>query len=184
MAQKQVVVHSPSSLVSSWEGERPDLMDMGLGVTLRIRGLAMIIDAHIHQTASSLGLRTDDLLLLFALRRGGKPYAMRPTDVYRLLHATSGTATYRVTKLVEQGVAERVKDPMDGRSHLVQLTDKGIEVTNSSIESLSRVSKTALEAFESSEDSQQLEKLLDDLESGWLNITPGEVNPLSRSTLD
>lgn len=170
---------SPESIAQAWQRERPDLDHTGLSIVLRIRSLALLIDQHISEIGDRLGLDHKELMLLFALRRSGEPYCMRPTDVFRLLKVTSGAATYRADKMVEKGVVERVADPLDRRSQLIRLTAKGMGLIDSAVTLLAATSLDGLREFEG--DMQRVEQLVSLLrlvESGWLQMTPLERNPL------
>lgn len=182
MRKLHSIPYSPESIAEAWQRERPDLDHTGLAITLRIRGLTMLVDRHIAQIAESLNLDPKDLMLLYALRRSGKPYCMRPTDIFRLLSVTSGAATYRADKLVERGVARRVPDPEDRRSQLIQLTEHGQELVDIAITRLSNTSLNCLRFIPKDDGSlERLSDMLRLLETGWLSETPAEDNPLSRS---
>ncbi|MCY1303964.1 MarR family protein [compost metagenome] len=173
---------SPEAIAAAWRRERPDLDHDGLAITVRIRSLAMLIDRHIAEIATDLDLDLKDLMLLFALRRSGEPYCMRPTDVFRLLKVTSGAATYRADKLVERGVANRIPDPKDRRSQLIQLSGEGMRLVDIAITRLAESSTKCLASFDGeSGQIDELGQLLSLLETGWLRITPSQDNPLARS---
>ncbi|WP_095059466.1 MarR family winged helix-turn-helix transcriptional regulator [Pseudomonas sp. Irchel s3f7] len=170
---------SPESVAEAWKKERPDIDHSGLSVVLRIRSLAMLIDQNLSEISEDLGLDHKELILLFALRRSGKPYCMRPTDVFRLLKVTSGAATYRVDKLVEKGVVDRVADPLDRRSQLIRLTLKGKSQVDGAVERLAVTSADCLgELRDDPNKLGQLQDLLHLLELGWLQRTPLKDNPL------
>lgn len=173
---------SPEAIAQAWRHERPDLNHDGLAITLRIRSLAMLIDRYISEIADELGLDHKDLMLLFALRRSGEPYCMRPTDVFRLLRVTSGAATYRADRLVEKGVAQRIYDPEDRRSQLIQLSSEGMRIVDIATTRLAETSLKCLDPL--SNESGELDKLghlLHVVEAGWLQATPTDSNPLARS---
>jgi len=173
---------SPEAVAQAWRNERPDLDHLGLAITLRIRSLAMLIDHHIEVIADDLELGMKDLMLLFALRRSGPPYCMRPTDVFRLLKVTSGAATYRADKLVERGVANRIPDPRDRRGQLIQLSEEGMRLVDVAITRLAESSSKCLDSLDSKEgELDQIGHLLHSLEAGWMEITPLSENPLARS---
>ncbi|MFP3403565.1 MarR family winged helix-turn-helix transcriptional regulator [Pseudomonas sp. Irchel s3f19] len=170
---------SPEAIAQAWMRERPDLDHTGLSVALRVRSLSMLIDQSLSEIAASLGLDHKELILLFALRRSGKPYCMRPTDVFRLLKVTSGAATYRVDKMVEKGVVDRVADHLDRRSQLIRLTKKGKTAIDSAATQLAATSTAGLgELRGDTARLQQLHELLRSLEEGWLKLTPPGQNPL------
>lgn len=174
---------SPEAIAAAWRRERPDLDHAGLAITLRIRSLAMLIDRYIAELADELELDLKDLMLLFALRRSGEPYCMRPTDVFRLLKVTSGAATYRADKLVERGVANRIPDPKDRRGQLIQLSEEGMRLVDIAITRLAEASTQCLALFDAeSGQVDELGQLLRSLETGWLKITPSQDNPLARSS--
>lgn len=170
---------SPESIAQAWMVERPDLDHTGLSVALRIRSLAMLIDQHLVAIGEGLGLDHKELILLFALRRSGKPFCMRPTDVFRLLKVSSGAATYRIDKMVEKGVVDRVADDLDRRSQLIRLTKKGKTAIDIAASQLAGSSATGLgKLFGDTERLEQLNSLLSLVEEGWLQLTPVDKNPL------
>lgn len=64
----------------------------------------------------------DDFLLYTLLALGGEP---SPTSLAQRMGAPLTTVSDRLNRLVERGHAERVKNPLDGRSALFRLTDDG-----------------------------------------------------------
>lgn len=171
----------PETIARSWRRERPDLDQLGLSFTLRIRALAMVIDHVIEEIAAQEAIHLDDLLLLFSLRRGGPPYCVRPTDVYRILNVTSGAATYRIARLVERGLGERVADPEDKRGYLLRISDLGMGVVDRAVEALAHQSTRALEAAGlDAVGTVALGASLRALERGWETIVPEDENPLAR----
>jgi len=73
-----------------------------------------------------------------ALRRGGPPYAKRPTDLFRALLVTSGAITKKVDRLVERGFVDRMADPGHGGGFLVHLTRKGLQAVDEVVEELAQ----------------------------------------------
>ncbi|QRR35605.1 MarR family transcriptional regulator [Hydrogenophaga sp. YM1] len=109
------------------------------GILLRIRALAMLMDQQAVVVSKELGLKGPELYLLYAIRRGGEPYRMRPTDIYKLLRVTSGTITYRIDNLEQAGLVTRIPDPEDRRSVVIQLTDSGRELVDKAVDSTFRL---------------------------------------------
>jgi DNA-binding MarR family transcriptional regulator len=64
----------------------------------------------------------DDFLLYTLLALGGEP---SPTALAQRMGAPLTTVSDRLNRLVERGHAERIKNPLDGRSALFRLTDDG-----------------------------------------------------------
>lgn len=125
---------SSDVLVSQWARERPDVDMHNFGILLRIRALAMLMDQKAAVVSKQLGLKGPELYLLYALRRGGAPYRLRPTDIFKLLRVTSGTITYRIDSLELAGLVRRVPDPADRRSVVIQLTERGREVVDEAVD--------------------------------------------------
>lgn len=128
------IMSSSDLLVAQWGKERPDVDMTQFGILLRIRALGMLMDQRSEAVSKQLGLKNGEMYLLYALRRGGKPYRMRPTDIFKLLKVTSGTITYRLDSLQKSGLIERMPDPQDRRSIVIQLTTKGKRLVDKSVD--------------------------------------------------
>jgi DNA-binding MarR family transcriptional regulator len=124
---------SSDILISDWSQARPDI-DERYRVLLRFRAIAMLMDDRSEHVARSLSLKRRELYVLFALRRSGGAFRMRPTDIFKVLQVTSGTLTYRIDRMEALGLVQRVPDPEDRRSHVVELTDKGRELADKAVE--------------------------------------------------
>ena len=118
-------------VVAQWRQELTGSAVDAFTLATRLRRIAILLDELTIEASESAGLKISDALLLLALRRIGKPYCMRPTDILRMQGITSGAATYRIDQLTGQGLAERAPDPNDRRGYLIYLTPKGKEVIES-----------------------------------------------------
>ena len=67
----------------------------------------------------------DDYLLYTLLAVGGE---QSPTSLAQRMGVPLTTVSDRLNRLAERGHAERVKNPLDGRSALFRLTDEGWKV--------------------------------------------------------
>ncbi|HEX2292698.1 MAG TPA: MarR family transcriptional regulator [Gaiellaceae bacterium] len=67
----------------------------------------------------------DDFLLYTLLAVGSES---SPTSLAQRMGAPLTTVSDRLNRLVERGHAERIKNPLDGRSALFRLTDEGWRV--------------------------------------------------------
>jgi len=175
-------ISSPSStdiLVSQWTQERPDLDQQHFGILFRIRALAMLLDQQAAIISKQFGLKSPELYLLYALRRGGKPYRMRPTDIYKLLRVTSGTITYRLDSLEQAGLVTRIPDPNDRRSVVIQLTESGKELADRAVDATLEVLGTPLNTiFESNEQSEMFINVLRKLGVLYDRLIDDSDNPL------
>lgn len=121
---------SDDVLVGQWRhelsGQDSDALIMGI----RIRRIAMVIDRLIIEQCEPRGIKHHEFILMMALRRKGDPYTLRPSDLLWMYSVTSGTATYRVDKLVQRDLVARELDPKDRRAFLIRLTPHGKEVVD------------------------------------------------------
>jgi DNA-binding MarR family transcriptional regulator len=123
---------------SAWFTQRPDL-DMAMACTLlRLERVNQLHEMRVQAISKTVGLHIGDLHVLLALRRSGKPYELRPTDLFRALLVTSGAMTKRVARLQEGGFILRVSANDDGRSELVRLTAKGLSTADRGITEITR----------------------------------------------
>ncbi len=171
----------PELIAADWRRERPDLQDSGLNVTLHLRALSMEIDHQFAKIAAQEGVQLEDMLLLFALRRRGEPYCLRPTEICSMLNISSGAATYRIERLVKNELCAREPDPVDRRSYMLRVGPKGMHVVDRTVDAVAAASDQALRA--SGLSSTQLStflSLLTRVEEGWEKVIPAEENPLAR----
>jgi DNA-binding MarR family transcriptional regulator len=73
--------------------------------------------------AAKHGMSYRDIYLLMTLRRAGR--ALTPTELLEQLSITMAAITKRIDRLVESGHVQRTRDPDDGRSVRIELTDAG-----------------------------------------------------------
>jgi DNA-binding MarR family transcriptional regulator len=73
--------------------------------------------------AATHGMSYRDIYLLMTLRRAGR--ALTPTELLDQLSITMAAITKRIDRLVESGHVQRTRDPDDGRSVRIELTDAG-----------------------------------------------------------
>lgn len=110
-----------------WAREMPDLDTAGMAVLGRARVITLNVRPAIERVFARYGLDTGECDVLFTLLRSGKPYRLRPTELFNSLMITSGGLTGRLTRLEKAGLIERVPDAADGRSMPVGLTAKGLK---------------------------------------------------------
>ena len=101
-----------------------------VAVIARLGRLVELVDERRNRLLAQHGLNRALWDVLASLRRQGPPYRLSPTDLYRELMRTSGAMTNRLAALERAGLVDRVPDPDDGRSTLVELTPRGREVVD------------------------------------------------------
>lgn len=121
-------------IVEQWSRERPDLDVWPMGVIGRISRASRLLERHIEDVFAAHGLHGGRFDVLAALRRAGPPHRLSPTDLYSSLLISSGAMTHRLERLANDGLITRVPDSRDGRSVLVELTEKGREAIDAAVE--------------------------------------------------
>jgi DNA-binding MarR family transcriptional regulator len=130
---------------TAWQQQRPDL-DLAMACTLlRLERVNQLHEMRVQEISETIGLQTGELHVLLALRRSGKPYELRPTDLFRTLLVTSGAVTKRVARLQEGGFILRVSANDDGRSELVRLTAKGLVTADRGIAEIAKGTRVVAE---------------------------------------
>jgi DNA-binding MarR family transcriptional regulator len=128
-------------ITRQWQRERPDL-DLGdflLAIYLRRIG-HLIETEYDHMCQARFAMSARDMRVLLALRRGGPPYALRPTDLFESLLVTSGAVTKQVDRLERRRLVKRLPDPDHGGGFRVQLSPRGLEMVDAAVDLLARSS--------------------------------------------
>ena len=128
----KVGAQSPAS-IGDWSKERPDLdHDIQL-----VRARLVRIEARVRhdndRVARNYGISGAEMRILFALRRTGSPYRLRPTDLFEALLVPSATMTRQLAHLEQLGYVGRVSDADDRRVTLVHLTPQGVSVADDAL---------------------------------------------------
>jgi DNA-binding MarR family transcriptional regulator len=132
-------------VIESWREERPDLdLSDFLMAIIAMRLGRQVDDKYDRVCRERYKISGADMRVLFALRRAGKPYARRPTDLFRALLVTSGAITKQVDRLIELGLVVREAEQSDDNARFrIQLTATGLRITNQATELLSTQSPIA-----------------------------------------
>jgi len=128
-------------ITRQWQHERPDL-DLGdflLAIYLRRLG-QLIENEYDRMCQARFGMSARDMRVLLALRRGGPPHALRPTDLFESLLVTSGAVTKQVDRLERRRLVKRLPDPDHGGGFRVQLTPRGLEMVDAAVDLLAKSS--------------------------------------------
>ena len=116
-------------MTRQWHAARPDLDLQNFLLQIYLQRIGRIIESRFGKMCvHRFGVRAQDMRLLFALRRGGAPFAKRPTDLFKATLVTSGAITKQVDRLAKKKLVRRLPDPDYRGGFRVQLTEKGLEV--------------------------------------------------------
>ena len=121
-------------IAESWRKERPDLDTKYMILSIYVSRIGRIAEtAYNRMCEQDFGIRGTDMRVLYALRRSGAPFALRPTDLYKTTLVTSGAISKQVDRLEALGYVQRLPDPRNGVGSLVQLTSDGYELVNKAV---------------------------------------------------
>lgn len=116
---------SIDELVGAWERERPDLDSWPFAIFGRIWRLSASLVGDAERWLAPIGLTFESFSVIVTLRRGGPPFQLNPTALYRESLLSSGAITNRIDRVETQGLVKRLPDPKDRRGTIVRLTPKG-----------------------------------------------------------
>jgi DNA-binding MarR family transcriptional regulator len=141
---------SIEELVHAWQRERPDLESWPFAIFGRIWRLSSSLLGNAEHWLAPIGLTFESFSVIVTLRRGGPPFEMNPTALYRESLLSSGAITNRIDRVEAEGLVKRLPDPNDCRGTIVRLTPKGRALADRAIklhfealaESLAGIDKT------------------------------------------
>lgn len=122
------------TILAQWRRERPDLDLTPMAVIGRLGRAAALMQRELDRAFSAFDIGRGEFDVLATLRRAGAPYCLAPTALFSSLMITSGTMTHRLQGLEARGWIERLPDPKDARSKLVQLTAVGLALIDRAVE--------------------------------------------------
>jgi DNA-binding MarR family transcriptional regulator len=153
-----------------WAQQRPDLNALVQSIRTRLLLIGIYLIRDNDRIAEQFGVSGPEMRVLFALRRAGEPYELRPTDLFKSLLVPSGTMTRQLTQLEKLGLIKRTANPRDRRVCNIRLTTKGRSITDDALTEAvmySVISKTveSLSVSERKSLNTLLEQILNKLES-------------------
>lgn len=160
--------HAPRNIAIALKRERPDLDPDSYLYLLYAQRVGRILEAvYDKYCRNEFEMSSADMRVLFALRRSGPSYALRPTELFRSLLVTSGAITKQVDRLMAAGYVDRRPGPKKSGGFLIHLTKKGFKTADEALTSIadsSVVSIDALTPHERKTINNLFEKMLNDLE--------------------
>ncbi|HZD67553.1 MAG TPA: MarR family transcriptional regulator [Actinomycetes bacterium] len=170
------------AILAQWRRECPDLDVAPMAIIGRLYRATALAEAALAPPLAARGLQQGWTDLLAALRRAGRPYELKPTDLMRATMLTSGGITKRLDRLAEAGLVQRRPDPDDRRGTLVRLTRKGKAVIDRAMPAHLANQERLLRPLTPAE-RRTLEDLLRTLLGGLERSAPGgtTTSPSRRS---
>ncbi len=127
---------------------------------LRLLRVSDIFQNTVQQHVGNYDLQRADFSVLCALRRNPAPHCLSPTALYQSMLFSSGGLTKVLGRLSRIDLIERLDNPEDKRSKLVQLTEQGKRLVEIMLPELHKHEQRILEVLNKDE-LQQLNSLLE-----------------------
>lgn len=118
---------------AQWAKQRPDIDTEPMALIGLIIRLSAHLSSEMTKTFAKHGLNAASFDVLATLLRSGRPYSLSPNDLLATMMVTSGTMTNRIDQLEKEGLVERIQNPGDKRSVLVQLTVTGRQIIDAAV---------------------------------------------------
>ena len=133
---------------------------------LRLVRLGHHLRQNVAQVIVKYDLQHGDFGVLATLSREKAPYCLSPTEIYSAMLCSSGGLTKVLNRVTNAGLIERIDNPEDKRSKLVQLTETGKQLTDKITREL-HSKEHKLMGILSDTEQQQLDDLLAKLLHVW-----------------
>lgn len=144
---------------AQWLAQRPDIDTAPMAILGRINRIALAIAPAISASMARYDLDRGEFDVLAALRRAGPPFRLTPTDLYASLMLSSGGLSNRLRRMERKGLVDRLENVVDGRSRLVAMSEKGLNLVDRAFEADMALESSMLEALDDAQ-RKQIELLL------------------------
>lgn len=148
---------------AEWGREEPDIDVTPQGVFGRLARLSSLVHQEICSTYEQHGITEADFDVMATLRRAGKPFERRATELAEHTMVTSGGLTKRVDRLIGLGFVERRLGEHDARERVIGLTPEGKRVLDAAFRDHMANEKIMLDRFTARE-----REILPELLKTWL----------------
>lgn len=146
-------------ILEQWSEERPELDMLSLGVVIRIMSLNRTFAREAGEALAGLELELFEYDVLSALRRQGRPFALKASTLAQETELSTGAMTNRIDRLEARDLVRRKSDRQDRRGVVVSLTAKGKRLIDEAIHLRLESADASLESL-NSRDRRQLSSLL------------------------
>ena len=144
--------------MASWAADLPVDLEVE-GIVERIQFLHKRIKRMLEETLVEFDLNIGEWGVLSALWNSGEPFQSSPGYLAKRAELTTGAMTNRLDGLEAAGLVKRLPDPDDRRGVIVQLTPKGRELWERTVDAQATKEHFVASALNESE-RKQLNKLL------------------------
>jgi DNA-binding MarR family transcriptional regulator len=135
-------------LIDAWAQRLPHIDLTPLDIMSRLRRAAIRLDRLRSAAFATAGLASWEFDVLAALRRADPPHELSPMQLIELTMIGSAAMTNRLANLVDRGLIRRARNPRDGRSVIITLTDAGTASVDAAMAELVAREAAALEVLD------------------------------------
>lgn len=165
---------STAAVMREWADIMPDSDLSGLALAAQAGRLHVLITRLLNEIGKPHGVNSIDVAILMAIRRMSRERPTRPTELWRLFDLTAGAITYRINRLSDLGLVERLPDGADGRVILVTLTPRGMTTIDAVTQAYAAAAARRMAAVQDVPGgAEMLGWLLDRLLAGWESSEEG-----------
>lgn len=153
------MTNSINEILEAMDDNWPECADTVSPALLRLLRVSNLFHNQMEAHVEGYDLQRAEFSVLSTLRRSPIPYCLSPTALYQSLIFSSGGLTKVLNRLSQAELIERIDNPEDKRSKLVQLTDTGKQLIETVMPRLHQKERNVLSVL-SPDEQQQLDSLM------------------------
>ena len=148
-----------NEILQAMDDNWPECADGVSPALLRLLQVSSLFHNQMEALVASYDLQRAEFSVLSTLRRSPAPYCLSPTVLYQSMIFSSGGLTKVLNRLSQAMLIDRIDNPEDKRSKLVQLTSKGKQLIETVMPELHQKERDGLSVL-SAEELQQLDSMM------------------------
>jgi DNA-binding MarR family transcriptional regulator len=164
-----------------WARELPELDLETEGIVERIHRLERFVDRAMQETLDAFDVSHGEWKVLANLRRAGPPYRGKPGRLAKRLDLSSGAMTNRLDNMEARGLIRRLDDPDDRRGVIVELTDAGRQLWDTTVAAQAE-KESLVDSVLGEPEKRQLNELLRRLMHAFEDVHGPVVTPHAESS--
>lgn len=158
-------------VIEIWRAMLPNIDADAFSVQLKLYQINLLASRVYNRIAGDFSLSDIDVSVLMVIRRERPDRLVRPSDLWRRLHIGPSAMTYRVDRLHELGLVERLPDENDRRSLFLKLTPEGLKVVSEVVRRFNEVTSERLAAMvDKGGNIAELDRQLEYFLKAWATI--------------
>lgn len=153
------MTNSIKEILDEMDKNWPECAETVSPALLRLLRVSELFHHNMQAHVEHHNLQRAEFSALATLRRSPRPYCLSPTALYQSMIFSSGGLTKVLNRLSRAALIERIDNPEDKRSKLVQLTSTGKQLIETVIPKLHQTEINMLSVL-SPDEQQQLDSLM------------------------